>query len=90
VTADVWNRQHDLRVKLIAKIDWWLPHGIVTHTLRMLIQKSSPNWVTGEREIIFENWVAADSWNRQRTLIQDWRMKSIKKTESPLTHGIAS
>jgi hypothetical protein len=42
VTADVWNQQHDLRVKLIAKIDWWLPHGIVTHTLRMLIQKSSP------------------------------------------------
>jgi len=48
------------------------------------------NWVTVEREIIFENWVAADWWNRHRTLIHDWRMKSIQKTESSLTHGIAS
>jgi len=48
------------------------------------------NWVTVEREIIFENWVTADWWNRQRTLIHNWRMKSIEETESSLTHGIAS
>jgi hypothetical protein len=40
--------------------------------------------------MIFENWVATDWWNRQRTLIHDWRMKSIDKRESSLTHGIAS
>jgi len=48
------------------------------------------NWFTVEREINFENWVTADGWNRQRILIHDWCMKSIKKTESSLTHGIVS
>ena len=36
VTADVWNRQHDLCVKSIAKIDSWLTHGIVKNTKPML------------------------------------------------------
>jgi len=46
------------------------------------------NWVTVEREMIFENWGTADGWNRQRILIHDWSMKSIEKTESSLMHGI--
>ena len=41
-------------------------------------------------EIVSKNRVTADWWNRQRPLIHDWRMKSIEKTESSLTHGIAS
>jgi len=41
VTTNAWNRQHDLRIKSKPKIDSWLTHGIVNHTLPMLIQKSS-------------------------------------------------
>jgi hypothetical protein len=41
VTVDVWNRQHDLNIKSIAKIYSWLTHGIVKQTLPMLIQKTS-------------------------------------------------
>jgi len=37
----------------------------------------SKNWVTVERETIFENWVTVDGWNRQRILIHGWRVKSI-------------
>jgi hypothetical protein len=54
------------------------------------MESSNTLWVTIEREIIFENWVTADWWNRQRILIHGWRMKSIEKTESSLTHGIVS
>jgi len=61
-----------------------------THSANANPKIITENWVTVEREIIFENWVAADWWNRQRTLIHNWRMKSIKKTESSLMHGIAS
>ena len=61
-----------------------------THSANADPEIITENWVPVEREIIFENWVAADWWNRQRTLIHDWRMKSIEKTESSLTHGIAS
>jgi hypothetical protein len=50
----------------------------------------SENWVTVQREIIFENWVKADGWNRQHILIHCWRMQSIEKTESSLTYGIVS
>ena len=47
------------------------------------------HYVTVEWEIIIENWVLDDAWNRQRKLIHGGRMKSVEKTESSLTHGIA-
>jgi len=47
------------------------------------------NWVNVEREIIIENWVTDDAWNRHRKIIHGGRMKSVEKTESSLTHGIA-
>jgi len=50
-----------------------------------VISKSS---VTVEREIIFENWVMLNGWNRQWILIHDFQMKSIEKTQSSLTNGI--
>ena len=53
-----------------------------THSANADPEIDTENWVTIEREIIFENWVAADWWNCHRTLIHDWRMKSIEKTES--------
>jgi hypothetical protein len=71
VTADVWNRQHDLCIKSKPKIDSWLTHGIVNHTPNADPEIISENWVTIEREIIFENWVTADWWNRHRILIHD-------------------
>jgi hypothetical protein len=67
-----------------------IQYGIITHSTNADPEIVTEKWVTVEREIIFENWVAAGWWNRQRTLIHDWRMKSIQKTESSLTHGIAS
>jgi hypothetical protein len=67
-----------------------IQYGIVTHSTNADPEIFTENWVTVEREINCENWVAADWWNRQRPLIHDWRMKSIEKTESSLTHGIAS
>jgi hypothetical protein len=63
----------------------------VDSTARPTQQIDSKNrFMTIEREIIVENWVAADWWNRQRTLIHDWRMKSTEKIESSLTLGFAS
>jgi len=45
LTADVWSRQrqriHERRIKPIAKIDSSLRHGIVKHTMPVLIHKSS-------------------------------------------------
>jgi hypothetical protein len=45
VTADVWSRQrqriHERRIKPIAKIDSYLMHGFVKHTMLVLIHKSS-------------------------------------------------
>jgi hypothetical protein len=45
VTADLWSRQrqwiHERRIKPIAKIDSCLTHGIVKHSMLVLIQKSS-------------------------------------------------
>jgi len=45
LTADVWSRQlqriHERRIKPIAKIDSCLTHGIVKHTMLVLIHKSS-------------------------------------------------
>jgi uncharacterized protein YjaG (DUF416 family) len=45
VTADVWIRQrqriHERHIKPIAKIDSCWTHGIVKHTMPVLIQKSS-------------------------------------------------
>jgi len=61
-----------------------------THYASAYPEIVSENWVTVGREIIFENWVKGDGWNRQRILIHGWRMKSIEKTESSLTHGIFS
>ena len=46
VTIDVWSRQcqrsHELRIKPIAKTDSCLTHGIVKHTMPVLMHKSSP------------------------------------------------
>jgi hypothetical protein len=61
-----------------------------THSANADPEIITKNWVTVEQEIIYENWVTNDWWNRQRILTHDWRMKSIKKTESSLMHGIAS
>jgi len=55
---------------------------------KLALQIVSENWVTVEREIIFQNWVTANGWNRHRILIHDRRMKSREKTESSLTHVI--
>jgi hypothetical protein len=45
VAADIWSRQrqriHDWREKPIAKIDSCLTHGIVKHTMPVLIHKST-------------------------------------------------
>jgi hypothetical protein len=45
VTADVWSRQrqriHEGHIKPIGKIDSCLTHGIVKHTMPVLIHKSS-------------------------------------------------
>jgi hypothetical protein len=45
VTADLWSRQrqriHERRIKPIVKIDSCLTHGIVKHTMPVLIHKSS-------------------------------------------------
>jgi len=45
MTPDVWNRQrqsiHERRIKSIEKIDSCLRHGIVKHTMPVLIHKSS-------------------------------------------------
>jgi len=46
------------------------------------MESSTTLWVTVEREILFENWVTVDGWNRQRILIHGWRMKSKDKTGS--------
>jgi len=61
-----------------------------THSPNVDPQIVSENWVTAEREIIFEIWVTADGWNQQRILIPVWSMTSIEKTESSLMHGIVS
>ena len=91
VTADVWNRRHDICMKFIAKIDSWLTHGIVKNTMTNTDSEIvNHNSVTVEREINFENWVTADRWNQQRILIHDSQLKSIEKKESSLTHGIVS
>jgi len=46
VTDDLWSQQrqriHERRIKPIAKIDSRLTHGIVKHTMPVLMQKSSP------------------------------------------------
>jgi hypothetical protein len=54
-----------------------------------IVSKNWVNWVTVEWEIIIENWVANDAWNRQRKLIHGGRMKSVEKTQSSLRHEIA-
>ena len=77
--------QIDSKTRLMAIT--WNCHTHCANADREIVPE---NWVTVEREIIFESSVAANWCNRQRTLIHDWRMKSIKKTESSLTHGIAS
>ena len=77
--------QIDSKTRLMAIT--WNCHTHCANADREIVPE---NWVTVEREIIFESSVAANWCNRQRTLIHDWRMKSIKKTESSLTHGIAN
>ena len=93
-----WNLSDSWRVESTARpthqIDsknrLMIQYGIVTHSTNADPEIVTENWVIIEREIIFENWVAANWWNRQRPLIHDWRMKSIEKTESSLMLGIAS
>ena len=50
-----------------------------THSATADQEIVSENWVIVEREIIFENRVAADGWNRHRILIHVWCMKLIEK-----------
>jgi hypothetical protein len=79
------THQIDSKNRLMATT--WNRH---THSANYDPEIVTENWVPVEREIIFENWVAADWWNRQRTLIHDWRMKSIEKIKSSLMLGITS
>jgi hypothetical protein len=92
VTTDVWNRQRkwidDRCIKLVAKLDSWLTHGIVKNYVVADTQIVSENWVSVDIEIITENWVTANVWNRQRKWIDDRRIKLIAKMDSWLTHGI--
>jgi hypothetical protein len=94
MAADVWGRQrqriHERGEKPIAKIYSCLTHGIVKHTMPVLIQKSAAKLSHCRTRNHLWKWLTVDGWNRQRILIHGWRTKSKEKRESSLTYGIAS
>jgi len=54
------------------------------------LELCNKNCVFEDLEIITENRVTVVVWKQQQKLVHGWRMKSIGKTESSLTHGIVS
>jgi len=86
----MWNRQHDLRIKSIAKIDWWFSMEL-SHTLCQC-------WSRNHHRKLSHCRTRNHLWNLSRGLLMESTTNTNsrltheinREVESSLTHGIAS
>jgi hypothetical protein len=78
VTTDVWNRQHDLAIKSIEKIEWWLSMEL-SNTLCQC-------WSRNRHQKLSHCRTRNHLWK----LSHGWWMESTANTNSRLTNEIKS